>query len=1331
MCGIAGLFALPDVVSPAQAASAVRAMNQTLVHRGPDADGIWLDPAGRCVLGHRRLSIIDTSDAGLQPMASRNKRWLITFNGEIYNFQELRSELAAHGISVSGRTDTEVLVECIALWGLETLPKLDGMFALGAFNTESGELLLARDPFGEKPLYYMELPGGGIAFASELQALQQVPGFDDEVSLDAMAEVLMFQYIGAPRTIYRSIKKLPPGHWLSTRRGQPIRLGRYFEFEPGASGFDRRPMSAMADELEAILSRSIKRRLISDVPLGAFLSGGVDSSTVCALVRKKLGLDLKTFSLGFEGAVESEHEAARAFARHLGTEHHDQILTPHTSEFLLGIGKLLDEPNADSSCMPTYLLSGFARQQVTVALSGDGGDEMFAGYGRYFVTLDEELTGAVAPGQAYYADRILVSTEKYIQELFGSVPEALALHVKRLREQVNQPSAPLFCRLRKTDVDNYMPGAVLSKVDRMSMQHSLEVRTPFLNVELARFAERLPLSALYSNGRGKLLLREVAYRYLPKKLVDAPKKGFGIPMSRWGKEPLLNVASRLLENDDSRLRSALGSAAIERFMKRQRGLGGFSTYQVWSIAMLESWLRHHPARLPSTKTDVTWGRGGAHRKPLYAWPLGNKRYAVLEDPLTNLEEMDDTTSPRLSVILQNTMRLSFASTKVLESPPKIELENSTPIVLDRLRPAVQNGIHESFQGAAFLFPEREASRKLDFAEIRHLERLGVNELFFVHPFEDNGPLIRLTLRHKEAVQRLRDVWYLYRHRIDRKVVFGGRFGIGIKTVRCRPEALSYQTGPLAKVASIPNTEFSDRYMLFEGTYQMPPLPAAHEDIRRQGGGRYSVWSQHCFFSPTGRPSPFSLRHYWLVEKSKQTEAYLDFVPEFVSVGLSNRAEWITAVERYVASTIRTAETPPLVKGDKIVVLTHSLPPGGAERQWCYLARGLHQAGYDVSFMVTEKLEGPSAHYLPLLEKRKINVCDIGARGFREVAGSIPQDPAALSILYSSGSPFPLELPLLTSALKTIRPKAIFAQLDSINLMAGVAAHLADVPCTVLSFRNYNPTNFPYLNNDWFLPLYRALSASNRIVLSGNSNAGNADYAQWIGVPQHDVAFIPNALDPDTVQRPADEALATLRSELGVHRNDSVMLGVFRLSDEKRPLDFIEVCVRVAARLPRVKAILIGVGPLKETVAAAIAARGAGQFIKVLGRRDDVSAIMHISSLLLLTSSHEGMPNVVMEAQLIGLPVVATDAGGTRDLIIDRESGHLCNVGDLDCLTERCCTVLQNAENQTLVTSLARQRLLDEYSVHALAARHLDLVQRGIGVGPDNLIETAVPVSMHP
>ena len=381
MCGIAGLFRPRQPLQIPEGQRLLRQMIGTLVHRGPDADGLWCEANGRCILGHRRLSIIETSDAGRQPFRSDDGRWVIVVNGEIYNFQELKPIVERAGGRVRGRTDTEILLQSLALWGVRALEKFDGMFAFAAYDTHTGELLLARDAFGEKPIYLMDLTDGGVAFASELQALECVPGFDPTVDLDAMGELLCFQYIGAPRSIYRNVKKLGPGEWLRvTAAGERI-SGRFFAFEPSEDVFDR-PLPDLADELEDILVRSIRRRMIADVPVGAFLSGGVDSSTVCALMRRKLGVPISTYSIGFKDEPEGEQEIARAFAQHLGTDHHEMNIEPHAVDFLKNIGRLLDEPNADSSCLPTFFLSGLARQHVTVAIGGDGGDEMFGGYDR-------------------------------------------------------------------------------------------------------------------------------------------------------------------------------------------------------------------------------------------------------------------------------------------------------------------------------------------------------------------------------------------------------------------------------------------------------------------------------------------------------------------------------------------------------------------------------------------------------------------------------------------------------------------------------------------------------------------------------------------------------------------------------------------------------------------------------------------------------------------------------------------------------------------------------------------------------------------------------------
>jgi asparagine synthase (glutamine-hydrolysing) len=607
MCGIAGLFRPRQPFQPAEGERLVRQMIGTLVHRGPDADGLWCDAKGRCILGNRRLSIIDTSDAGRQPLKSDDGRWVITLNGEIYNFRELKPIIERAGGRVRGRTDTEILLQCLALWGIRALEKLDGMFAFAAYDTVTGDLILARDAFGEKPIYLMDLSGGGVAFASELQALECLPGFDPTLDFGAMAEMLCFQYIGAPRSIYRSVKKLVPGEWIQLRGTGERLSGRFFAFEPSQDVLDR-PLPELADELEDIIIRSLRRRMIADVPLGAFLSGGVDSSTVCALLRRKLDVSISTFSIGFNDEPEGEQETARAFAQHLGTEHHELTIEPQAAGFLEGIGRLVDEPNADSSCLPTYFLSGLARQHVTVAIGGDGGDEMFGGYNRYFDTLEDCARHRLGhrpdwtPGAGYYGPRLLVAQERHIAALCGFVPGGLTDHLNRLRADLDQFRGCLLAAMRRTDIQNYLPGAVLGKVDRMSMRHSLEVRTPYLSIEVARFAERLPDWMLVRGSQGKLILREIARRYLPSKLVNLPKRGFGLPAS-WLRKSLLDVGRSMLDANDGRLASAFGTEAIKNFIASDVRSEPVSFSRLWAAAMLESWLRHHPATIPDVAAE--------------------------------------------------------------------------------------------------------------------------------------------------------------------------------------------------------------------------------------------------------------------------------------------------------------------------------------------------------------------------------------------------------------------------------------------------------------------------------------------------------------------------------------------------------------------------------------------------------------------------------------------------------------------------------------------------------------------------------------------------------
>jgi len=594
MCGIAGIIDKTGNRSPQELGGLAQRMADAMPYRGPDDSGVWTDPVGSCALAHRRLSVIDTSAGGHQPLLSADGRHVISYNGEFYGYRSLKAELEAEGMRFASHSDTEVLLAGLARRGSALLARLDAMFAFGLWDREARRLTLARDLFGEKPLYYVDRPDL-FAFASELHGLAILPGFDAAITREAVANYLCWQYVSAPDTIYRSARKLPPGSILSLGPDGNPEITRYFSFEASGPAQSTRSLDDLAEELEALLAATIERRLISDVPLGAFLSGGVDSTVVAALVTKKLGRRLETFSIGFEGHADSEHHQARATAQHLGTEHFEQVLAPDTMELGRHIGRVLDEPNGDTSCLPTWLLSKFARERVTVALSGDGGDEMFGGYNRYFDTLAEAASPPPgwSAGQAYLSDRILLGPDAVLAQLFGAVPPGLARDLAAERSFLDRPGTPLLHRMRELDVRHYMPGAVLPKVDRMSMQHALEVRAPLLGIEVAQFAARLAAEDCWTPGSGKRVLKRVAERYVPRDWLDRPKRGFGLPMDGWGKDTLLPAATALLLAPEGRVQHWIARPALERFLAEQATR--FSPYRVWALFVLETWLSHHPA----------------------------------------------------------------------------------------------------------------------------------------------------------------------------------------------------------------------------------------------------------------------------------------------------------------------------------------------------------------------------------------------------------------------------------------------------------------------------------------------------------------------------------------------------------------------------------------------------------------------------------------------------------------------------------------------------------------------------------------------------------------
>lgn len=535
MCGIAGLFDHRQRYSPDERVHIVTAMAAQLRHRGPDASGLWQSKDACCVLGHTRLAIIDLDERSNQPMVDASGRYVISFNGEIYNFQPLRAELEARGAVFRTASDTEVLTEGYARWGDALFARLDGMFAVAVYDTLEGTLVLARDRVGEKPLYVASVDGA-MGFCSELKPLLAIPGLSKAVSDASLFEYFALRYVADPHTIFEHIRSVQPGTVTVIDAEGGCWEKSYFAFDiDPASQREATHTEDYVALLENALTESVKTRLTADVPVGAFLSSGVDSSLVCAIAAKKLGSHVRCFSAGFVGGKENETGVAKKIADHLGLPFEQCLVSPDDIlKTATDFGGLLDEPNGDRSCVPTYFLSGLIKSQVTVAVSGDGGDELFGGYSRYGPMPPEaHLAGGEVDGVCgYFAQRLPVFPLQGLGEAF---PEAS----EQFRRRVASRYVSAFARsdlsdterLRLIDMHSYLPGAVLAKVDRMSMRHSLEVRSPFFSPAMFDLSARLPQSMCDDGRAKKVALRRVLSRYVPEALIRPDKQGFGMPAS--------------------------------------------------------------------------------------------------------------------------------------------------------------------------------------------------------------------------------------------------------------------------------------------------------------------------------------------------------------------------------------------------------------------------------------------------------------------------------------------------------------------------------------------------------------------------------------------------------------------------------------------------------------------------------------------------------------------------------------------------------------------------------------------------------------------------------
>ncbi|CAN7220994.1 asparagine synthase (glutamine-hydrolyzing) [Devosia sp. LjRoot16] len=651
MCGIAGFLGHGVWQGVEHAKAGLTQMAAAISSRGPDDSGLWVDEGVGVGLAHRRLSIVDLSPAGHQPMHSASGRYVIVYNGEVYNHDEIRRQLDASGLVPNwrGHSDTETLLAGFDAWGIEgTLERCVGMFAFALWDRQERTLTLARDRLGEKPLYYGwqgEGQKASLIFGSELKALRRHRQFYGEIDRDAISLLMRHNYIPAPYSIYRNIFKLPPGCLLTVRpddgrdRPQPRQYWSLPQVaEVGRRNLHQGGADQIVDELEHLLKQVIGQQMVADVPLGAFLSGGVDSSTIVALMQAQAARPVRTFTIGFDEHGYDEAVHAREVATHLGTNHTELYVSPEEAMAVIPeLPTIYDEPFSDSSQIPTYLVSRLARQHVTVSLSGDGGDEVFCGYTRYTATaaawgklsavprplrrMGAAGIRAISPAHWDQAARFLPGLRKAamggrlgdklhkaagvlgsssVDDLYmalvshWSEPAALVLGAREPPTQLTGLAPSLdgltpVERMMALDMVSYLPDDILTKVDRAAMSVSLETRVPLLDHRLVEFAWRLPQDVKLRDGEGKWALKQVLYRYVPRALIERPKMGFGVPLDSWLRGPLREWADALLEEGRLRRDGYFDYTAIQQKWREHLSGQRNWAYHLWDVLMFQAW----------------------------------------------------------------------------------------------------------------------------------------------------------------------------------------------------------------------------------------------------------------------------------------------------------------------------------------------------------------------------------------------------------------------------------------------------------------------------------------------------------------------------------------------------------------------------------------------------------------------------------------------------------------------------------------------------------------------------------------------------------------------